>query len=102
MAIFTKPIRVLLSEEQYRCLQKMAKEQNKSLSSVVRESVELLFEATSSEDVTMTESMGKPKLRCYQFYGMWKDRTDMPDGAEWVRRHRESWNERRFETGYTQ
>jgi len=29
-----------------------------------------------------------------QFYGMWKDRTDMADSAEWVRKHRENWNER--------
>jgi len=27
-------------------------------------------------------------------YGMWKDRTDIQDSAEWVRKHRENWNER--------
>jgi hypothetical protein len=25
---------------------------------------------------------------------MWKDKTDMADGAEWVRKQRENWNER--------
>lgn len=94
MATFTKSIQVLFSSEQYTCLRKLAKEQQKSLASVIRDAVEQVYGITLSTDYITTESMGKRQLRDYQFYGMWKDRTDMADSAEWVRKHRENWNER--------
>ena len=94
MANFTKPVQVLFSGEQYRCLWKIAKEQQKSLASIVRDAVEQVYDITPSKDYVITESISKRQLRDYQFYGMWKDKTDMADGAEWVRKQRESWNER--------
>jgi len=89
MVIFTKPVQVLFSDEQYRCLWKLVKEQQQSLASIVRDAVEQVYGITLFKDYVITESVGKGQLRNYKFYGMWKDRTDMADSAEWVRKHRE-------------
>jgi len=94
MASFTKPIQILFSDEQYRYLWKIAKEQKRSLASIVRDAVEQVYGITPSKDYVIIESIGKRQLRDYQFYGMWKDRTDIADGAEWVRKQRENWSER--------
>jgi len=88
MANFTKITHVLLSDEQYRSLSKMAKEQKKSIAAIVRDAIGQVY--TTSP----TKSLEKKPLRDYQFYGMWKDRSDIVDSTEWVRKHRESWNER--------
>ena len=94
MATFTKPLQVLFSEEQYRCLWQAAKEQQKSLASIVRNAVERVYDIAPSKDYAITDSIVRKQLRDYQFYGMWKDKTDMADGAEWVRKQRENWNAR--------
>lgn len=94
MATFTKPVQVLFSDEQYHCLWKVAKERQKSLASIVRDAVEQVYDITPSKEYVITESIVRRRLRDYQFYSMWKDRTDMADSAEWVRKHRENWNER--------
>ena len=33
---------------------------------------------------------GKKELIDYEFFGMWKNRDDMKDGAKWVRNQRKS------------
>jgi hypothetical protein len=43
MANFTKPVQVLFSSEQYRCLWKIAKEQKRFLASIVRDAVEQVY-----------------------------------------------------------
>ena len=94
MATFTKPVQVLFSDEQYSRLWKLAKEHQKSLASIVRDAVEQVYGITLSKDYVTTESVERRQLRDYQFYGMWKDQTDMVDSAKWVRKHRENWKER--------
>ncbi|MBC8231588.1 hypothetical protein H8E77_18720 [bacterium] len=94
MANFTNPVQIFFSDEQYRRLCEVAKERHKSLASIFRDAVKEVYGITMSEYYVITEDMGKTKLQDYQFYGMWKDRTDMLDSAEWVRRRRENWNER--------
>lgn len=34
------------------------------------------------------------RITSLPFFGMWADREDMKDGAAWVRKERERWNER--------
>ncbi len=92
MATFTKQTKVLLSEEQYERLRKVADEKNESISSVIREVVDEFLEVNFPKEHPNTEN--KKKLRDYEFYGMWKDRDDLADSSVWVRRQREKWSER--------
>lgn len=36
----------------------------------------------------------RPSITSLPFFGMWADRVDMRDSAEWVRKEREGWNKR--------
>lgn len=90
MATFTKQTKVLLSEEQYKRLRKVADEKNESISSVIREVVNEFLEVNFPED----DLKDKKKLNDYGFYGMWKDRDDMADSVAWVRKQREEWSKR--------
>ncbi len=85
MATFTKQTKVLLSEEQYERLRKVADEKNESISSVIRKVVDEFLEANFPED----DLKDKKKLTDYEFYGMWKDRDDLADSVAWVRKLRE-------------
>jgi hypothetical protein len=88
MAVFTKQIKIQLSDEQYSRLQNIANERKESMSSVVRQALDSINNPIHKKD----DVADKPKkeLSDYEFYGMWKDRTDMKDGAKWLRKQRKS------------
>ena len=90
MATLTKSVKISLSEEQYNRIRKLANEQNESISSLIRETLDNLLLQKKAID----EEKPMRRLRDHEAYGMWADRDDMKDGSEWVRKQRESWKER--------
>ncbi|MEK7397989.1 MAG: hypothetical protein AAB116_13735 [Candidatus Poribacteria bacterium] len=90
MAVLTKQVKVLLSNEQYKHLQKMANDRKESMASLIRKALSNM--TVQTEDHIIDKQ--KKRLRDYEFFGMWKDRDDMKDSAEWVRKQRKNWDRR--------
>jgi hypothetical protein len=40
------------------------------------------------------QEMDEDQFARLPFFGMWADREDLPDSAEWVRRERQQWQQR--------
>jgi predicted transcriptional regulator len=92
MAVLTKQVKVMLSDEQYGRLKRIANERKESLASVIRDALDSIDNNMQIKDGTTGKR--KKELRDYEFFGMWRDRDDMKDSAEWVRKQRESWDRR--------
>lgn len=94
VATLTKSVKVTLSEEQYDRLRSLADIQHESIASLIRDALSNLLESSTSQKIVAIGEKSKRKLREYEAYGIWADRNDMADGAEWVRKQRERWKER--------
>ncbi len=92
MAVLTKQVKVMLSDEQYGRLKRIADERKESLASVIRDALDGIDNNMQIKDGTTGKC--KKELRDYEFFGIWKDRIDMKDSAEWVRKQRENWDKR--------
>jgi predicted DNA-binding antitoxin AbrB/MazE fold protein len=46
------------------------------------------IEEGAEGEVRLTRDNGRPSLRSSKFFGLWKDRKDMKDGATYVRKLR--------------
>jgi hypothetical protein len=94
LAIPTKSVKISLSEEQYKQLQKLADEQHESVASLIREALSYILENKIPQKTDTDESRVKQRLRDHEAFGIWADRDEMIDSAEWIRKQRENWKER--------
>jgi predicted transcriptional regulator len=92
MAVLTKQVKVMLSDEQYNRLKRIANKRKESLASVIRDALDSIDSNIQIKDGTMGKH--EKELRDYEFFGMWRDRDDMKDSVEWVRKQRENWDRR--------
>jgi len=93
MANLTKYVGTNLSDNQYKRLMEIAKERQKPLAFIIRDALKQVYDIPPKDQEFADKPKNKP-LRDYEFYCMWKDRTDMEDSVQWVRKQRESWEER--------
>lgn len=73
MANFTKYVGTNLSDNQYKRLIEIAKERQKSISSIIRDALKQVYDIPS-KDQRFADKPKNKRLRDYEFFCMWKDR----------------------------